>query len=284
MTGCAGSAEGQLPDAPGENQAAAAKPVSGEPKAATGQKDLTLDLGQGVTMKLVLIPAGTFRMGSLAAEKGRDDDEGPQRRVTLTRPFFMGVYEVTQEQYSAVMGSNPSHFKGAKNPVERVSWSGAMEFCRRVSVKTGRTVRLPTEAEWEYACRAGTTTPFHTGQTISTDQANYDGPGKLQGNVTHGNAKKGEYREKTIAVGSFKPNGWGLYDMHGNVWEWCNHWYVSSYAGADTRDPRGPSSGIGRVVRGGGWCYDARRCRSAYRNKCPPGRRYDALGFRVVVD
>jgi formylglycine-generating enzyme required for sulfatase activity len=181
--------------------------------------ELTLDLGNKVTMKLALIPAGKFLMGSPADEQERFDDE-TQHEVTISRPFYMGVTEVTQEQYEAVMGNNPSRFKGDKNPVETVSWNDAMEFCKKLSARTNKTVRLPTEAQWEYACRAGTATPFHTGATISTDEANYDG------NSTYGDGPKGEDRLKTIAVASFKPNAFGLYDTHGNVWEWCPDWHA----------------------------------------------------------
>ncbi|MCD4824941.1 MAG: formylglycine-generating enzyme family protein [Phycisphaerae bacterium] len=251
-------------------------------------KYITLDLAPGVTMKLAHIPAGTFMMGSKdsteeVAKKGRAKvdwckDEGPQRLVTITKPFYMGIYEVTQEQYQAIMGKNPSHFKGAKNPVEKVSWNDAVSFCKALSRKTGKMVRLPTEAEWEYACRAGTTTPFNTGSTISTNQANYDG------DYTYGNGRKCVDRGKTISVGSFKPNAWGLYDMHGNVWEWCRDWYKVSYANANTRDPQGPNSGTYRVLRGGSWISSPRLCRSASRNWFTPGGTFFhyGFGFRVV--
>ena len=249
-------------------------------QSAQGEADehLTLDLGNGVSMELVLIPAGEFTMGSPAAEEGHEDDESPQWRVTVSEPFYMGVHEVTQEQYQAVMGENPGYLKGAKNPVERVSWNEAMEFCIKLSDGAGMNVGLPTEAEWEYACRAGTTTPFHTGQTISTDQANYDG------DHTYGDGKKGEDRGKTIAVGSFKPNAWGLYDMHGNVWEWCSDWYGESYARAQDQDPTGPDSGTLRVLRGGGWGHSPQSCRSASRHWHAPGFRSLNYGFRVAVD
>ena len=242
-------------------------------------KYLTLDLGGSVGMKLVKIPAGSFMMGSPASEAWRGSDEGPHRRVTISKPFYMGIHEVTQEQYQAVLGENPSKFKGAKNPVEKVSWNDAAEFCRRLSVKTGKTVRLPTEAQWEYACRAGTTTPFNTGETISTSQANYNGY------YTYGIGKKGAYSDKTIPVGSFKPNAFGLYDMHGNVWEWCRDWYDKSYyAKANNRDPQGPDSGEYRVLRGGRWYSDPKNCRSAYRGRDAPNLMVGgSYGFRVVV-
>lgn len=237
---------------------------------------LTLNLGKGVTMKLVCIPAGTFMMGSPKSEKNRSSDESPQHAVTISKPFYMGACEVTQEQYQAVMGKNPSNFKGANNPVEQVSWNDAVAFCQALSRKTGKRVQLPTEAQWEYACRAGTTTPFHTGETISTDQANYDG------NFTYGNGKKGEYRKRTIRVGSFKPNAFGLYDMHGNVWEWCSDWY-GKYANANIANLQGSTSWSLRVLRGGSWIYNPGRCRSAIRYRFIPDYRYDYIGFRVVV-
>jgi formylglycine-generating enzyme required for sulfatase activity len=249
-----------------------------EPKLGP-PKEVALDLGNNVTLKLVLIPAGTFMMGSPENEKDRDNDEGPQHEVTISKAFYMGVTEVTQEQYEAVTGRNPSNFKGAKNPVEQVSWDDAVEFCRKLSTKTGNTVRLPTEAQWEYACRAGTKTPFNTGETISTDEANYDG------NYTYGTGKKGEYREKTVAVGSFKPNAWGLYDMHGNVWEWCFDAY-KRYAEGRAADPKIDGDGKEfRVLRGGSWLNLPRLCRSAHRHWHDPGLRiHDGFGFRVCLD
>ncbi|MDR1611368.1 MAG: SUMF1/EgtB/PvdO family nonheme iron enzyme, partial [Planctomycetota bacterium] len=257
---------------------------------ATGK--LSLDCGGGVTLDLVRIPAGTFMMGSPAGGLEADDvreikeirrkkswgeyDE-TQHQVTLSSAFYMGIYEVTQSQWRAVMGGNPSNFSGYDNPVEQVSWNDAVEFCRMLSVKTGRKVRLPTEAEWEYACRAGTTTAFNTGETISTDQANYDG------NYTYGNGRKGVYREKTTPVGSFPANAWGLYDMHGNVWEWCSDWY-GGYDLTKTKDPQGVSGGTHRVVRGGAWNHVPSCGRSAGRGWPEPGVRGEEVGFRVVLD
>ncbi|MGO8703252.1 MAG: formylglycine-generating enzyme family protein [Candidatus Brocadiia bacterium] len=250
-----------------------------------------LGLSVGVSMKLVLIPAGEFKMGGdeppeqvarkSAGEEAKAEwfqNEQPQHRVKITKPFYMGVYVVTQAQYEAVMGENPSNFQGERNPVEQVSWDDAMEFCKKLSAKTGQTIRLPTEAEWEYACRAGTTTPFNTGETISTDQANYDGTS------AYGNGRKGECRGKTVAVGSFAANGFGLYDMHGNVWEWCQDWYDEGYyKNSPTDDPPGPEKGEMRVLRGGSWLDLPRRCRSANRFGYGPSFRHDyVFGFRVV--
>ena len=227
-------------------------------------------LAGGVTMELVLIPAGKFMMGS---DKG-DPDEKPVHEATISKPFYMSKTEVTQAQYQAVMGSNPSYFKGDDLPVESVSWDDAVEFCEKLSDdKEGRDYRLPTEAEWEYACRGGTTTPFYTGGTISTEQANY----------VYGSGQKGTRRGKTTPVGRFPPNPFGLCDMHGNVWEWCSDWYDKNYySKSPAVDPQGPATGSLRVVRGGSWRYNPRLCRSAYRGYDAPGRRYGNYGFRVV--
>jgi formylglycine-generating enzyme required for sulfatase activity len=195
----------------------------------------------------------------------------------------MGVYEVTQEQYKAIMDKNPSNFKGAKNPVEWVSWDDAVEFCKKLSAKTGKTVRLPTEAEWEYACRAGTKTRFSFGDADADlhkygnycDKSNTDG-------LEWQDKEHNDGHDKTAPVGSYKPNAWGLYDMHGNVWEWCDDWYADSYVNAGTRDPQGSASGNLRVLRGGGWYFYPRDCRSAGRFRSDPGDRFVGIGFRVV--
>jgi formylglycine-generating enzyme required for sulfatase activity len=248
--------------------------------------------GQEVTnsvgMKLRLIPAGTFRMGSPATELDRSDDEVPPHDVAITRPFFMGVYEVTQREYEAVMGYNPARFSavnggGPDHPVEQVSWEDADAFCRRLSDKqaeklAGRVYRLPTEAEWEYACRAGTSTPFHFGSTLSSAQANFDG------NFPYGGTRVGTYAERTAKVGSYAPNAFGLYDMHGNVWEWCSDRYDANYYRTSSKnDPAGPPDGGRRVHRGGSWYSKGRKCRSAYREHGQPDDRYDNIGFRVVM-
>ncbi|MBE3097052.1 MAG: SUMF1/EgtB/PvdO family nonheme iron enzyme [Planctomycetes bacterium] len=238
-----------------------------EPKSGPGT--LTLDLGKGVTMKLVLIRPGKFVMGSPDSEKGRASDEGPQHEVTISKPFHMGATEVTQAQYEAVMGTNPSKFKGPTNPVEMVSWEEAAEFCRRLSEKTRKTFRLPTEAEWEYAYRAGSKTRFPFGDSESA----------LGDYAWYGSNSGG----KTNPVAQKKPNAWGLCDMHGNVWEWCADWFGSYSSGAST-DPQGAGSGGLRVVRSGSWRNgDAERFRCAYRTNFAPVRRSEDCGFRCAM-
>ena len=240
-------------------------------------KELTLDLGNNVTMRLALVPAGKFLMGSPKDERERAADE-TQHEVAISKPFHMGIHTVTQEQYKQVMGKNPSHFKGAKNPVETVSWVDAAEFCKNLSQTTGKTLVPPTEAQWEYACRAGTTTPFNTGEIINTAQANYCG------NHVYGNGQKGKYREATVAVGSFKPNAFGLYDMHGNLWQWCADWHGEDYyVNSPKTDPPGPATGQSRVLRGGSWNLHPRYCRSAFRGWVEPDLRSFYIGFRVVA-
>ena len=223
-------------------------------------------------MKFVWIPPGNFMMGSPKEEKQRNSNE-TQHKVTLTKGFYMGVYTVTQEQWKAVMGNNPSAFKGEKNlPVESVSWDDCQEFIKKLREKDKKPYRLPTEAEWEYACRAGTTTPFHFGETISTDQANFNGEDVA--------VKKRHSRDKTTPVGSFPANAWGLHDMHGNVWQWCQDWY-GDYPQKDVVDPQGAGKGPNRVLRGGSWFYTADCCRSACRNSGEPGFRNYSIGFRL---
>jgi formylglycine-generating enzyme required for sulfatase activity len=225
-------------------------------------------------IKLRLIPPGTFMMGSPTDEQWHREDE-VLHRVTLTRPFYMAATELTQSQYKAVMGENPSFCVGDTLPVDTVTWEQATEFCRKHSEREGAKYRLPTEAEWEYACRAGTTTAFHTGKTITTEQANYDG------NHTYGDGPKGIFRETASAAGQFPPNAWGIHEMHGNVWEWCGDWY-GEYAKSDVRDPTGPAEGDCRVFRGGCWINFPAVCRSANRAKVVPVSWHFHLGFRVV--
>jgi formylglycine-generating enzyme required for sulfatase activity len=234
------------------------------------ESTLILDLGNNVTMKLVLIPAGKFLMGSPEDEKGRENNEGPQHEVTISKPFYMGIYEVTQEQYEQIMGRNLSYFKGAQNPVENVSWDDAVEFCKALSKKTGKTVTLPTEAKWEYACRAGSKTRFGFGHDDG-DLGDYAWYTKNSDSKTH-------------PAGQKKPNEWGLYDMHGNVWEWCADWHADSYANANKTDPTGPANGSHRVLRGGTWCNGPGYCRSTIRYGGSPDYRNIINGFRVVME
>ena len=234
------------------------------------------NLGRGAILDMVAIPGGSFLMGSPSTETERSDYEEPQHNVNIP-PFFMGKYEVTNEQYQAVMGNNPSDFKGAKRPVKYVNWDDAVEFCRKLTQKTGKTYRLPSEAEWEYACRAGTTTPFHFGETITPDLVNYDG------RYPYGSAPKGLYRYEQTDVGSFPPNAFGLYDMHGNVYEWCSDKWHDNYNGAPT-DGSSWETGDGyRVMRGGDWNDNAVDCRGAVRDSYWAGANGWDFGFRVAL-
>ena len=228
-------------------------------------------------MKFVWVPKGCFQMGSPSGESERNSDEGPVHRVCVDG-FWMGKYEVTQGEWQKIMGNNPSRFKKVFNyPVEKVSWDDCQSFIRKLNARSNKTFRLPTEAEWEYACRAGTTTPFSFGSTISTDQANYNG------NYTYGYSRQGVYRKSTVSVGSFRSNAFGLYDMHGNVWEWCSDWYDKDYYKKRVgQNPQGASSGSFRVLRGGCWDYGPGGVRSAYRFRFSPGNRGSYLGFRLV--
>ena len=252
-----------------------------------------IELGKGVKLEMVLIPAGKFMMGFTKKEladfkvdwqediknltkkelgKKEIDDvdlimsfQGKQHEVTLTKPFYMGKYEVTQEQYKAVMGKNPSRTKGAKLPVTKVSWEDCQEFIKKLNKKTNGGYRLPTEAEWEYACRAGTTTAYSFGDKITPKDANY-----LDSVIG-----------KSVAVGSYKPNAFGLYDMHGNVWEWCEDWH-GKYPLAVT-DPKGPATGEYRVWRGGSFYYNELDARSSNRHgNSPTYRGIGDDGFRLA--
>jgi formylglycine-generating enzyme required for sulfatase activity len=223
-------------------------------------------------MPFRLIKPGTFLMGSPESESGRWGSED-QHEVTLTRPYYLGVYPVTQEEYERVMGSNPSHFKGKRHPVDSMSWEEAMAFIAKLNAlpsekSLDRLYRLPTEAEWEYACRAGTTTAYSYGASVS-ELGKYAWYDKNSGSTTH-------------PVGEKLPNGWGLYDMHGNVWELCADWY-GDYPNTAVTDPTGPTRGSYRVIRGGGWGIDAADCRSAYRSGRSPDRRRNSLGFRLAL-
>ena len=238
----------------------------------------TENLGNGITLDMVEIPGGKFIMGSPPGETEGDSYEHPQHSVTI-QPFFMGMYTVTQEQYQAVMGNNPSYSKGAKRPVENVNWDQATEFCAKLSESSRKNYRLPSEAEWEYACRAGTTTPFYFGPTIAADLVNYDA------NSPYGSATKGEFRLPTSVVGSFPANAFGLYDMHGNVWEWCQDTWHDSYDGApvDGKTWVDDNNHQSRLLRGGSWFSYESYCRSSFRYSYAPVLRYGVVGFRVVL-
>ncbi|QFS52260.1 formylglycine-generating enzyme family protein [Nostoc sphaeroides] len=252
----------------------------------------TETLSNNVTLEMVSIPGGTFIMGSPSDEaQYNEDDESPQHEVTVSS-FFMGKYPVTQAQWRVVaalpqinreLRPDPSEFKGDDLPVEQISWYEAVEFCDRLSKQTNRYYRLPSEAEWEYACRSGTTAPFHFGETITSDLANYSSEG------TYGDAPKGKSLSKTTKVSNFKfANAFGLYDMHGNVREWCyDHWHID-YKGAPTDgsawiDKDGSKNENSRLLRGGSWLSGPRSCRSASRYSFDPGTWYEYVGFRVVV-
>ena len=237
------------------------------------------DLGNGIKLEMVYIPGGSFLMGSPNTESKRCDNEGPQHKVTL-KPFYMSKYPITQEQYQVIMGDNPSYFKGKNLPVEKVSWYDATNFCQKLSKKIGEKYSLPSEGQWEYACRAGTTTPFYFGETITPKLVNY------RCNYTYGNGPKGQYRGKITPVGKFPPNAFGLYDMHGNVWEWCADDFHENYNGAPTDGSvwLNGDKDKGRL-RGGSWASGPTDCRSAYRNYYHrrDGHDYN-VGFRLVCD
>jgi uncharacterized protein (TIGR02996 family) len=244
-----------------------------------------------IGMRLAFIPAGTFFMGAPEHEDGRFANELPRHRVTLSKPFFLGVFPVTQREYQRVIGSNPSRFQeeelsGGFLPVEQVTWKKAVEFCKRLSAlpeekAAGRRYRLPTEAEWEYACRVGTTTPFSCGMTLSNRDANF------AAESPYGDAPVGTRIGRTTAVGSYPPNAFGLYDMHGNVWEWVRDFYNEKYYHESPAiDPAGPAKGRTHVLRGGSWFIVGRGCRSAercYTNEAPV-QEAGSVGFRVVMD
>jgi formylglycine-generating enzyme required for sulfatase activity len=237
----------------------------------------------------VEIPAGRFTMGSAASEPGRNADE-VLHDVTITRPFFLAQHETTQQQWRAVMGTSPSTFGscGPRCPVESVTFEEVQQFISKLNAKAAASApagdrplryRLPTEAEWEYACRAGTTGPFSTGETLTTSQANFNG------RFPYGAGAPGEYRQKPMPVGSFPLNPWGLADMHGNVWEWTSDWYGPfSERDADTIDPRGAASGEKRVIRGGSWYFDANSARCGLRYTHAPRDKGFSLGFRLAAD
>jgi RNA polymerase sigma factor (sigma-70 family) len=252
------------------------QPAAKADKQAPGaqQKEPAKKFTNAIGMKFVWIPPGSFIMGSPKTEPERLHDE-TQHKVTLTKGFYLGIYNVTQEQWQEIMGNNPSQFRGEKNlPVGNVSWSECQEFCKKMKERDKKPYRLPTEAEREYACRAGTTTAFHFGDTISTDQANYDGNGVYPG------GKPGINRDKPLPVGSFAPNAWGLYDMHGNMVMWCQDW-LGDYPHKDVVDPQGPDKGTKRVTRGGSYYGYPQYLRSAFRYGFEPDSRVQRVGLRV---
>jgi len=248
--------------------------------APVPSKNITIPLSEDVNLDMIWIEQGTFTMGSPEDELGRYDDE-TQHEVTLTQGYWLGKYEVTQAQYEAVMGTNPSGFKGDDLPVQKVSWNDATEFCTKLTaiekaagrLPEGYEYTLPTEAQWEYACRAGTTTSLNSGKNVtSTECPEMDEVGWYKCNSD----------DKTHLVGQKKPNAWGLYDMHGNVYEWCLDWY-EDYADSAVTDPTGPETGYSRMIRGGGWNEDATFCRSAFRNYVIPTANDSYIGFRVAL-
>ena len=273
--------------------------MAGLAAASSVRADEPRIITNSIGMKLARIPAGTFRMGSPRKEAERDDKE-ERHEVTITKPFYMGVYEVKQSEYKAIAKADSkrqSVFQGDDNPVENMEWIYAKAWCEQLSnlpdeKKAGRKYRLPTEAEWEYACRAGSSTAFHYGDSLSSEQANFNG------NYPAGGGKKGKYLRRTTKVGSYQPNAFGLYDMHGNVAEWCADWYDPEYyLDSPEEDPLGPPLGVVStkftnngnqnffvVVRGGCWVDDGRACRSAYRFRAMPKTQYRLIGFRVACD
>jgi uncharacterized protein (TIGR02996 family) len=264
---------------------------------AAGTAPRVPELVNSLGMRLALVPPGKFRMGSPQGERHRYPDEGPRHEVEITRAFYLGVFPVTQAEYERVTGMNPSHFaaggQGAEAvsgldtrdfPVDSVSWRDAVAFCEKLSALpeeklAGRKYRLPTEAEWEYACRAGVLAdPFHFGASASGLEVNFDGDHPPSG------GEEGPFLGRTTAVGSYRPNAWGLYDLHGNVCEWCSDWFDEDYySESPKRNPQGPDAGTSRVLRGGCWNFYGWNCRTAYRGNNAPGYRHYLIGFRVAL-
>ena len=248
-------------------------------------KGLLVDLGGGVAMEFVLIPAGKFLMGDEAGL----DWEKPVHEVVITKPFYLGKYEVTQEQWEAVMGDHSSRFRGPKNPVETVSWRDCQAFVKKLNARAegGASFSLPTEAQWEYACRAGTTTGWSFGDDAESldDYAWHGGNSGPTGNPLRQQEANPVVEKKTHPVGGKKPNAWGLYDMHGNVWEWCADWWGTDYYGkSPAEDPTGPQSGASRVLRGGSWLSNPPEYFKCAHRWNAPGDYYanDRYGFRVA--
>ncbi|MBO7524645.1 MAG: SUMF1/EgtB/PvdO family nonheme iron enzyme, partial [Verrucomicrobia bacterium] len=251
-------------------------------KDESESKDVTIPLSEDVDLDMIWIRSGTFTMGSPEDELGRYDDE-TQHEVTLTQGYWLGKYEVTQAQYEAVMGTNPSVTQGDDLPVQKVSWTDAMEFCATLTkieraagrLPEGYEYTLPTEAQWEYACRAGTMTALNSGKNLSSTEKcpEMDEVGWYVGNGSN----------KTHPVGQKLPNAWGLYDMHGNVYEWCLDWYGEDEPASSVTDPTGPETGSTRLIRGGCWNEVAIFCRSAFRNYTTPASSDSYIGFRVAL-
>ena len=266
--------------------------------SSASARDLVIGLGRGVEMRLVLIPAGTFVMGSPKEDVWSCPDERPQHQVRITRPFYMSYVPVTRGQYERVMGAVGKLSGSDDHPASPVSWSDAVEFCRKLSAAAGRAVQLPSEAQWEHACRAGTTTPWCCPEDQLHEYAWYRGTsGAYQRATLYDGTHRIIRDERSIhPVGLKKPNAWGLHDMHGNVWEWCADWYGEDYySESPSADPEGPTAGTGRrwhgvsglvyerVARGGTYEYNGTSTRSAARNHLPPDTAWHAVGFRVVV-
>jgi len=270
--------------------------VHTQPPALAQDELSRKEMVNSLHMKFALIPKGKFLMGSPTTEQHRGEDED-QHEVAITTNFYLGIHEVTQTQYQEVMGNNPSYFtptgpgkakvrakETTQCPVENVTWHQAVEFCRKLGAlpkekESKRSYRLPTEAEWEYACRAGTTTALHYGNVVDSYSANFNGlsPYGLGG-------RNGPFLRTTWHVGAYPANKFGLFDMHGNVIEWCNDWYAADYyKNSPKEDPPGPSSGAERVTRGGSWSNSGKACRSAVRTNLAPDESHYGLGFRVVL-
>jgi uncharacterized protein (TIGR02996 family) len=267
---------------------------------ASGIKPCVPTITNSIGMRLALIPAGTFLMGSPETEERRQRMEGPRHEVTITRPYLLGIYPVTQAEYRKVMGKNPSYFssrgggrqqvKGLKTatfPAEQLSWEDAVDFCDKLSAlpserASGRSYRLPSEAEWERACRVGAvvSVPFHVGGSLTSQQANFNG------DFPYGSADRGPHLGRTCAVGSYPPNAFGLYDLHGNVWEWCADIYEEDFYDMEMkRDPVKikPKGAVRRVLRGGSWGNGAGSCRAAHRYGDGPADHDINYGFRVSL-
>ena len=244
----------------------------------------SVDIAEGVTMDFVLIPPGTFFMGSPTTEGQRDRNEGPAHDITISKPYYLGKFEVTQKQWNGffagtVFARKEFKFPGDNMPADSISGFEAEKFLMDLSSRLGMKFRLSTEAEWEHACRAGTQTPFYTGNTISTSQANYDG------SKTYGSGAKGLQLKQTVDIGMYPPNPFGLHDMHGNVWEWCMDWFDANYyKESPGTDPTGPPTGGSRVIRGGCWKSHPTKCRSAERDAYNPSKSNDTIGFRVLLE